>query len=129
MAPPLRTPPSPGSPVRHAKIIATLGPNTADPVLVASLVAAGRDVARLNASHGTAEQRAALIATLRAAAKAAGKPVPILLDLQGPRIRIGDLAHQPETLQDDGLGRFLHARRRHARRSHVRSDQTGRDRI
>lgn len=50
------------------------------------------DVVRLNASHGTAEQRAALIATVRDAAAAAGKPVPILLDLQGPRIRVGDLS-------------------------------------
>jgi pyruvate kinase len=82
----------PGAGVRRAKIIATLGPGTADPRLVASLIAAGMDVARLNASHGTPEQRAALIATVRAAAEAAGKPLPVLLDLQGPRIRVGDLA-------------------------------------
>ncbi len=49
------------------------------------------DVARVNASHGTAEQRAALIRTVRAAAARAGRPVAVLLDLQGPRIRVGDL--------------------------------------
>jgi len=77
--------------VRRAKIVATLGPGSADPALVAALIAAGMDVARLNASHGTQEQLAGLIATVRAAAEAAGKPVAILLDLQGPRIRVGDL--------------------------------------
>jgi pyruvate kinase len=83
--------------VRRAKIIATLGPGSADPARVAALLVAGADVIRLNASHGTAEQRAALIAMLRAAAAAAGLPVPVMLDLQGPRIRVGDLGH-PLTL-------------------------------
>jgi pyruvate kinase len=50
------------------------------------------DVARINASHGTADERAALIRTVREAAKRAGRPVGVLLDLQGPRIRVGDLA-------------------------------------
>lgn len=78
--------------VRRAKIIATLGPATGDPTRIAALLAAGADVIRLNASHGTAEQRAGLIAMLRAAAEAAGRPVALMLDLQGPRIRVGDLA-------------------------------------
>jgi pyruvate kinase len=83
--------------VRRAKIIATLGPASGDPTRIAALLAAGADVIRLNASHGTAEQRAALIAMLRAAAEAAGRPVALMLDLQGPRIRVGDLA-QPLVL-------------------------------
>ncbi len=49
------------------------------------------DVARINASHGTAEQRAALIRTVRSAAAHASHPVAVLVDLQGPRIRVGDL--------------------------------------
>jgi len=77
--------------VRRAKIVATLGPGSADPALVAALIAAGMDVARLNASHGTQEQLAELIGTVRAAAEDAGKPTAILLDLQGPRIRVGNL--------------------------------------
>jgi pyruvate kinase len=85
-----------GAAVRRAKILATLGPHTATPELVASLIEAGMDVARLNASHGTPEQRAALIATLREATERAGKPVPVMLDLQGPRIRIGEL---PRTIE------------------------------
>ena len=78
--------------VRHAKIIATLGPASAEPARLAALLAAGADVIRINASHGTAEQRSGLIATLRTAAEAAGRPVAVMLDLQGPRIRVGDLA-------------------------------------
>jgi pyruvate kinase len=78
--------------VRRAKIIATLGPGSADPPRIAALLAAGADVVRINASHGTAELRAALISALRTAADAAGQPVAVMLDLQGPRIRVGDLA-------------------------------------
>jgi pyruvate kinase len=59
---------------------------------VAALVAAGVDVARINACHGTPEQHASLIAATRAAGAAAAKPVAVLLDLQGPRIRVGELA-------------------------------------
>ena len=77
--------------IRRAKIVATLGPACASPAAVASLVAAGMDVARLNASHGTLEERAALIGQVRDAAARAGRPVGILLDLQGPRIRVGTL--------------------------------------
>jgi pyruvate kinase len=82
---------------RRTKIVATLGPASSSPATIASLIRAGVDVARINASHGTAEARAALIATLRTAAREAGRPVAILLDLQGPRIRVGDLP-RPVTL-------------------------------
>lgn len=77
--------------IRHTKIVATLGPASSEPAVVESLVRAGVDVARINASHGTPEQRAALISTLRAAAERAARPVAVLVDLQGPRIRVGDL--------------------------------------
>jgi pyruvate kinase len=78
--------------IRRTKIVATLGPATSTPASVASLVAAGIDVARINASHGTADQRASLIRLVREAAAKAGRPVAVLVDLQGPRIRVGDLA-------------------------------------
>jgi pyruvate kinase len=78
--------------IRRTKIVATLGPASSSALVVGSLLDAGMDVARLNASHGTPEQRAALIRTVRAAATEAGRPVATLLDLQGPRIRVGDLA-------------------------------------
>jgi len=79
-------------PIRRTKIVATLGPASSGPQTIASLIAAGIDVARINASHGTAESRAQLIARVRDAARDAGQPVAVLLDLQGPRIRVGDLA-------------------------------------
>jgi len=78
-------------PIRRTKIVATLGPASNTAGRIADLIQAGVDVARINASHGTAEQRAELIALVRKAAADAGRPVAILLDLQGPRIRVGDL--------------------------------------
>ncbi len=78
--------------IRRTKIVATLGPATSSREQVAALIAAGLDVARVNASHGTPEQHASLIAATRAASAQAGKPVAVLLDLQGPRIRVGALA-------------------------------------
>ena len=77
--------------VRRTKIVATLGPATATPEKVGELVAAGLEVARVNACHGTEPERAALIASARQAAEAARRPLAVLLDLQGPRIRVGVL--------------------------------------
>src|SRR5512135_504673 len=77
--------------VRRTKIVSTLGPASSSAETIDALIAAGMDVARINASHGTAEQRAELIGKVRAAARKVDKPVAVLLDLQGPRIRVGDL--------------------------------------
>ena len=75
--------------VRRAKIVCTLGPATDDPTALEHLIRAGMDVARLNFSHGTHEEHGRRIAILRAAADACGKPVAILQDLCGPKIRAG----------------------------------------
>ena len=64
---------------------------------------AGLDVARVNASHGTPEQHASLIAAAREAGAAAGKPVAVLLDLQGPRIRVGELAAPLDLVQGQAV--------------------------
>jgi pyruvate kinase len=80
----------------RTKIVCTLGPASASPDVLRSLMEAGLDVARINFSHGTHEQHAVTIATIRTLSKDLRRPVAILGDLQGPRIRIGDL---PETLQ------------------------------
>lgn len=77
--------------MRRTKIVATLGPATNTPERIAQLITAGLNVARLNLSHGTHEEHAALIAMVRAAAQRADQPVGILLDLQGPKIRTGSL--------------------------------------
>ena len=76
---------------RRAKIVATLGPASQDAGTLDRLIAAGVNVTRLNFSHGTHEEYAALVPRVRAAAERAGKPICILQDLQGPKIRVGDL--------------------------------------
>jgi pyruvate kinase len=80
--------------VEHCKtkIVCTLGPASATADTIRQLMEAGLNVARINFSHGTHEQHAATIAMVREVAKSMGRPVAILGDLQGPRIRIGDLA-------------------------------------
>jgi pyruvate kinase len=76
---------------RRAKIVATLGPSCSTPDVFRQLVRAGLDVARLNFSHGSHAQKAELIAMVRKIAVEEGKPICILADLQGPKIRTGKL--------------------------------------
>jgi pyruvate kinase len=73
----------------NTKIVATLGPASDSPAILSSLLEAGVDVFRLNASHGTWEDHARRIDRVRGAAGKAGKHTGILLDLQGPKIRLG----------------------------------------
>src|ERR1044071_6632637 len=73
----------------NTKIVATLGPATDAPGTLAQFLAEGVDVFRLNASHGTQADQATRIAAVRQASHAAGVHAGILLDLQGPKIRLG----------------------------------------
>ncbi len=85
----------PRTAIRRTKIVATLGPAWDTPEQMAALLEAGVDIVRINASHGTPEIRARWIGDLKAVLAeraAAGKAGAILLDLQGPRIRVGRLA-------------------------------------
>ncbi|HEY5983416.1 MAG TPA: pyruvate kinase [Anaerolineales bacterium] len=77
--------------IRRAKIIATIGPASRDQAMLERLVAAGLDVARLNFSHGTHEEHAAVIASIRRVSEKTGRAIGILQDLQGPKIRVGQL--------------------------------------
>lgn len=77
---------------RHSKIVCTIGPATRSPRMLLRLLEAGMDVARLNFSHGTHAEHAETISMLRAAAVRREKPIAILMDLQGPKIRTGPLA-------------------------------------
>ncbi|PYT70622.1 MAG: pyruvate kinase, partial [Acidobacteria bacterium] len=77
---------------RHSKIVCTIGPVTCSPRMIDRLFAAGMDVARLNFSHGTHEEHAQHFALIRAASGKHEKPIAILADLQGPKIRTGALA-------------------------------------
>ncbi len=75
--------------VRRAKIVCTIGPACDEQPVLEQLIRAGMDVARLNFSHGSHEEHARRFATVRAAAQACDKPVAILQDLCGPKIRCG----------------------------------------
>jgi pyruvate kinase len=89
---------------RKAKIVATIGPASQDDSIIAHLLMAGMDVARLNFSHGTHETHASRITQLRAISTQLGRPLAILQDLQGPKIRVGVLPH-PLTL---ATGQIVH---------------------
>ena len=87
-------------PARRAKIVATLGPASSSEDIFRQLVRAGLDVARLNFSHGSHEQKLELIAMVRKVAREENKPICILADLQGPKIRTGILVdHKPVQLE------------------------------
>jgi pyruvate kinase len=99
---------------RHTKIVATIGPASRDRETLVRMVAAGMDVARLNFSHGTAEEHAETARRVREAAGRAGRPVAVLQDLPGPKLRIGPLVDDIAELKpgdkvvfccdDEGLG-------------------------
>src|SRR5262245_15320723 len=73
---------------RRTKIVATLGPATDAPEVLDRVIAAGMDCARLNCSHGTHDDLRRRAAAVRAAAARAGRPVGLLFDLQGPKLRL-----------------------------------------
>jgi pyruvate kinase len=78
--------------MRRAKIVATFGPAVADYEKAKAIIEAGVDVARMNLSHGSHEVHEGVYSTIRKAAADVGKPVAILVDLQGPKIRLGRFA-------------------------------------
>jgi pyruvate kinase len=77
--------------MRRTKIVATIGPASREPETLVRMVDAGMDVARLNYSHGTLEEHAETVRRVRDAAGRAGRPIAILQDLPGPKLRIGPL--------------------------------------
>src|SRR5215831_13818379 len=77
---------------RSARIVATLGPASSTPEKIEALFRAGVDIFRLNFSHGTHDDHRARVQTIRALEKKAGRPIAILMDLQGPKLRVGTLA-------------------------------------
>ena len=85
---------------RFAKIIATLGPATAAPKTIRALFAAGVDVFRLNFSHGDHDGHRRCFEAIREIESAAGRPIGVLLDLQGPKLRIGELADGSAVLEE-----------------------------
>ncbi len=88
--------------MRRTKIVATLGPASDSEQRIRQLIEAGVDVTRLNFSHGTHAEHAAQIARIRAVSANLGKPVAILQDLQGPKIRTGPLRNNGPVMLQDG---------------------------
>ena len=84
---------------RNAKIIATLGPSSASPEAIRALYEAGADVFRFNFSHGTHDEHRRRLETVRAIEQDVGRRIGVLLDLQGPKLRIGAFANGPVRLE------------------------------
>ena len=84
---------------RRAKIVCTLGPATRDAKTIAALIEAGMDVARLNFSHGSHDQHRALFRAVRQSANTVNRPIAVLADLQGPKIRLGGFEGGSATLE------------------------------
>src|SRR5580692_3724503 len=78
---------------RSAKIVATLGPASSSPARLRALFDAGVDVFRCNFSHGTHDDHRALFANIRRVEAETGRPIGILADLQGPKLRLGSFAN------------------------------------
>lgn len=87
-----------GIPLRRTKIVATIGPASSSPDMIRQLVQAGMDVARLNFSHGSYDDHARTVAALRQVSQELDTPVTLLQDLQGPKIRVGQLPRGEMTL-------------------------------
>jgi pyruvate kinase len=85
--------------MRRAKIIATLGPATSSYDNIRSIIDAGVDVARMNLSHGSYDVHEAVYANVRRAAEDSGRAVAVMVDLQGPKIRLGKFADGPYELE------------------------------
>ena len=94
--------------LRRTKIVATLGPASSDRNVIANLFRAGADVFRINMSHTSHDRMRELVAAIRAVELEYGRPIGILVDLQGPKLRVGKFAGRTGHAYQ---GRHLHARR------------------
>jgi pyruvate kinase len=89
--------------LRRTKIVATLGPASNDPKVLEQMIRAGVDLVRMNFSHGSAQDHMQRAETVRAVAKACGRTVGILADLQGPKIRVGKFENDKIILNKDDI--------------------------
>src|SRR3954454_12232557 len=86
---------------RRTKIVATIGPATSSAEMLVALARAGMDAARLNFSHGSPEDHAERARQVRAAQEEVGRPLALIADLQGPKIRVANLPHPIQLARDD----------------------------
>ncbi len=89
--------------MRKTKIICTIGPSSSDESIFVKMIENGMNVARLNFSHGTHESHKQMIRMIRAASEKTGVPIAILMDLQGPRIRVGKIEPPEGIVLENGL--------------------------
>ena len=92
---------------RRAKIVATVGPASSSPEMLKALMLAGVDTFRLNFSHGTQSDHAGIHAAIRKLEREVGRPIGILMDLQGPKIRVGTLRDGKITVAAGETIRFV----------------------
>ncbi len=91
-------------PLKHkTKIVATIGPASSSPEVLKQMIRAGMGVARLNFSHGSYEDHARVVSTIRSVSEELDTPITILQDLQGPKIRVGKLPNGSISLEDGQL--------------------------
>ena len=83
----------------RTKVVCTLGPATSDPATVLAMVEGGMNLARVNMSHGSRDDHRRSIESVRTAAAQVGRPVAVLVDLAGPKIRVGELAEPIELVE------------------------------
>ncbi len=88
---------------RRTKIVATIGPASASPQILSALIEVGMDGARLNFSHGTQDDHARTARLVREAESAEGRPIALIADLQGPKLRVGDLDADLELANGDSV--------------------------
>lgn len=88
--------------MKNTKIVCTIGPSSKTKTRLEQMVSAGMNVARLNFSHGDYEDHAKMVKTIRAVSKKKKTPIAILQDLQGPRIRTGDMPDEGVTIKKRG---------------------------
>jgi pyruvate kinase len=89
--------------LRRTKIVATLGPSSSEQSVIARLFRAGADVFRINMSHTSHDKLRSLVATIRAVEAEHGRPIGILVDLQGPKLRVGKFAFGSVVLQNGAI--------------------------
>ena len=87
---------------RYAKIIATIGPASQSEETLRALILAGMSVVRLNFSHGTHEEHEAVVTRVRKLSQELDRPISILQDLRGPKLRTGDLKDRAPLLLEEG---------------------------
>src|SRR3954452_4986244 len=98
--------PTPMRRSRHAKIVATLGPASSSPAMIRALFEAGADVFRFNFSHGSHGEHQTRYDVVRMIERETGRPIAVLADLQGPKLRVGRLVEGPITLEQGERVRF-----------------------